>query len=117
MPNTATGSLGERETARYLEAHGYEIVARNFRTRFGEIDLVAKDSRYLVFVEVKTRDTGAIGHPFEFITAAKQRKVILAAKAYLMKFPSALQPRFDAAAVFTENGAVLRVEYLENAFC
>ncbi len=116
MPNTVTGALGEQAAASYLEKRGYEIVARNFRSRFGEIDLVAQNDRFLAFVEVKTRDEEGIGHPFAFITSAKQKKVIRAAQYYLLRFPTALQPRFDAAAVFTSDGKVARMEYLENAF-
>ncbi len=116
MPNTVTGALGEQRTAKYLEERGYEIVARNFRCRFGEIDIIAKNDRYLAFVEVKTRDVDGLGHPFAFITPAKQRKVVRAAQYYLQRFPTALQPRFDAAAVYTEAGRAERIEYLENAF-
>lgn len=108
--------LGEQLTAEYLEEKGYEIVERNFKCRFGEIDVIAQNDRYLAFVEVKTRSADGLSHPFEAITPSKRAKVIKTAQYYLINHETNLQPRFDAAAVFTENGALVKIEYLENAF-
>ena len=99
-----------------LEEKGYEIVERNFKCRFGEIDVIAQNDRYLAFVEVKTRSADGLSHPFEAITPSKRAKVIKTAQYYLINHETNLQPRFDAAAVFTENGALVKIEYLENAF-
>lgn len=112
MPNTGSGRLGEQLTAEYLEEKGYEIVGRNF----GEIDVIAQNDRYLAFVEVKTRSADGLSHPFEAITPSKRAKIIKTAQYYLINHETNLQPRFDAAAVFTENGALVKIEYLENAF-
>ena len=101
---------------KYLEEKGYEIVERNFKCRFGEIDVIAQNDRYLAFVEVKTRSADGLSHPFEAITPSKRAKVIKTAQYYLINHETNLQPRFDAAAVFTENGALVKIEYLENAF-
>ena len=72
MPNTGSGRLGEQLTAEYLEEKGYEIVERNFKCRFGEIDVIAQNDRYLAFVEVKTRSADGLSHPFEAITPSKR---------------------------------------------
>lgn len=111
-----TGGAGEQAVAGQLRKSGYTILERNFRCRFGEIDIIAQNSQYIVFVEVKTRSEKAAYSPLEAITAAKRRKILLTAQLYLQQKPSGRQPRFDAAAVFTENGQVIRTEYLENAF-
>ena len=105
MPNTGSGRLGEQLTAEYLgRKKGYEI------------DVIAQNDRYLAFVEVKTRSADGLSHPFEAITPSKRAKVIKTAQYYLINHETNLQPRFDAAAVFTENGALVKIEYLENAF-
>lgn len=116
MPN-GTGKAGESHIAAYLEARGYRILKRNFRCRFGEIDIIAENGQYLAFVEVKTRDAGAMVKPFEAITPEKQRKIVLTAGLYLTQHQkSHLQPRFDAAAVYTRMGKIVGEDYLENAF-
>ena len=116
MPETMTGKLGEHYTQEYLKRKGYEIVEANFRSRFGEIDIIAKNDKYIAFVEVKTRKQDGLSHPFESITPSKRAKVIKTAQFYLMRYPSNLQPRFDAAAVFTKDGELQKIEYIENAF-
>lgn len=116
MPETVTGKLGEHYTQLYLKRKGYEIVDANFKSRFGEIDIIAKNDKYIAFVEVKTRKADGLSHPFESITSSKRAKVIKTAQFYLMRYPSKLQPRFDAAAVFTKDGELQKIEYIENAF-
>lgn len=113
---TASGKAGEEHMAQWLENHGYQVLAQNFHSRFGEIDIVASRPPYIVFVEVKTRAKGALVSPFEAITPQKQRKIIATAMEYLQRNPSNLQPRFDAAAVYLEGGCIVGEEYLENAF-
>ena len=100
MPNTASGGAGERFAAEYLRKKGYRIAAVNFRCRFGEIDIVAENGRYIAFVEVKTRGAGRFTHPFEAITPGKRARIVKTAQFYLLGHPTGLQPRFDAAAVF-----------------
>ena len=116
MPNTGSGKIGERFAAEYLQKSGFEILCMNFKCRFGEIDVIARNESYLVFVEVKTRRTGSTAHPFESITPGKRAKVVKTAQYYLLSHPTALQPRFDAAAVFVQDGVPEKIEYLENAF-
>lgn len=116
MPNTGTGKIGEHYTAEYLKEMGYELLELNFKSRFGEIDIIARNEKYLAFVEVKTRRTDGLTHPFEAITPGKRVKIIKTAQFYLLHHPTELQPRFDAAAVFTQDGELQKLEYLENAF-
>ena len=113
----AAGDRGEAEVARYLRKKGYTLLASQWRCRFGELDLVARDRRGTVcFVEVKLRSTGSIGLPREFVDARKQERLRTAAAAYLSTHNIDAPARFDVAEVYAENDGTLRVEYLENAF-
>jgi len=82
-PRQALGRRGERFAERYLERAGLRIIARRFRLRCGEIDLIALDGECVVFVEVKTRRSGAYGLPGESVTPSKQRKISRVALAFL----------------------------------
>ena len=113
---TDSGKAGEDYIARWLEERGYHILARNYHSRFGEIDIIAQQGPYLAFVEVKAREENSLVSPFESITPQKQRKILATAKAYLQRHPCDLQPRFDAAAVYLKNGKIVGEDYLENAF-
>lgn len=114
------GGYGESRAAAHLRERGYDIVAANFRTRFGEVDVIAADKRYLLFVEVKTRRSASFALPRESVTKQKQRRIILAAQAYLAQHPTQLQPRFDVVEVMVrEQGGALSVaslNHIENAF-
>ncbi len=114
-----SGSLGEAYAARLLEQKGYRILARNFRIRLGELDLVAQKGEILAFVEVKTRAANSLTRPCAAVTIAKQRKLILTAQAYLSRYPADLQPRFDVIEIVTETAPPFRVRealHIENAF-
>lgn len=79
----AFGDDGEAYAARFLTAKGMRVVARQFRTRYGEIDLIALDGNEVVFVEVKTRRSAAFGYPEESVTRAKLAKIVHCAETYL----------------------------------
>lgn len=111
-----SGPAGERYAARMLKKLGYKVIARNFRSRFGEIDIIAENRQYIIFVEVKTRKRDSMVSPLEAVTYSKQRKIILTAEAFLRSCPTNLQPRFDVAAVETEQGKIVGWELYENAF-
>jgi putative endonuclease len=117
-PRHHLGALGERLAAQHLERLGYEVVARNHRTRFGELDLVACDRSALVFVEVKTRR--GTGRPWDNLDARKQVQVRRMAAAYLAEVrdrPSRDELRFDAIGVsFDAAGRLLALDHLEGAF-
>ncbi len=110
------GRRGEELAAAYLADQGYTLVARNYHSRYGEIDLIAENGVYLAFVEVKTRRGQRFSAPREAVTPAKQRRIRDTALCYLEARPTALQPRFDVAEVYLSQDGQGRVEYFENAF-
>ena len=113
-----SGAFGEAYAAAYLEQHRCKIEARNFHSRFGEIDVIASNTKYLIFLEVKTRAADAMVRPLEAVTLSKQRKIIKTAQYYLLRFPTQLQPRFDVMGIVcgADGRSVLHSTYLKNAF-
>jgi putative endonuclease len=111
-----TGEIGEALAADYLSRSGYRIVARNYRCRFGEIDIVAREGDTLVFVEVKSRRSGAYGDPLLAVGHSKQKKISRIALHYLSEKGLGQCPaRFDVVAVqWRPEGP--RVELIRNAF-
>lgn len=108
---------GENVAARYLERLGYAIVARNARTRWGEIDLVAKDAETWVFVEVKTRRSERYGYGAEAVTFHKQRHIIRMAQILLARYQAFEAPaRFDVVEVKLAPDRAPEVRHLPNAF-
>jgi putative endonuclease len=98
--NRLLGDRGERLAVRHLKRAGMKIVARNYRNRFGEIDIIARDGQSLVFVEVKTRKSNAAGTPLEAVDETKQAKIIQVAEAYLKQRPLADRSvRFDVIGI------------------
>ena len=90
----------------------------NYSCRFGEIDVIAEDRKFLVFVEVKLRKNAAFAQAREFVTSAKQQRVITAAQLWLSQNPTEKQPRFDVIEVYApdgENGKI-QINHIENAF-
>ncbi|MCR5825357.1 MAG: YraN family protein [Oscillospiraceae bacterium] len=119
MMGKERGDWGEARVAEYLRAQGCALLAANYRCRFGEIDLIARDGDMLCFVEVKLRDRVDYGLPREFVTATKQRRLRLTAQHYLATHNPDALCRFDVAEVYTDrdfNPAATRVVYLKNAF-
>lgn len=110
------GKYGEIIAANYLRKKHYKLYDVNYRTRFGEIDLIVTKGKYIIFVEVKTRSERSIASPAEFVDFAKQKKIISAAESFLASNPTKLQPRFDIIEVFFENHSLKSVKHLENAF-
>lgn len=111
------GLRGEDIAVQYLEALGFSIVLRNFRSRFGEIDLIAKDGDTIVFVEVKCRKSRSFGQAVEQITRGKQRKIMKTAGEYLQKCGApGSKVRFDVLAIDVLPGGAERVEQIKGAF-
>lgn len=110
------GRWGEEEAERYLRRQGMTIVERNFRTPVGEIDIIARQGKILIFVEVKTRRSLAFGTPQEAVGRTKQRQIVRTAQWYLGNGQGkGLQPRFDVIAVRPgESGAT--IEHIVDAF-
>ena len=119
MANVSKGAAGEVLAARFLRDKGYRIVAANVRSRFGEIDIIAADPRYIVFVEVKARGEDAIYAPREAVTFQKQRRITATAALWLQQHPTSLQPRFDVIEVVTRRGKpmeVVEIDHLMGAY-
>ncbi len=112
----ATGKAGEEYTVQWLKKHGYSILVRNYHSRFGEIDIIARDAQYIVFVEVKTRKSNTMVSSLEAVSQRKQQKILLTAQQYLLCYPSKLQPRFDVAAVTSLGDELFGLKYYSNAF-
>ena len=94
------GQSGEDTAARYLIGLGYAILERNFKTRFGEVDIVARDGVTTVYVEVKRRETPEHGSAAEYVSPSKMRKVVGAARIYAAKHGLSESPtRFDVIAI------------------
>ena len=105
-PRSQLGARGEEIAAAHLTRAGLRVVARNFRTRRGEVDIVAQDSETLVFVEVRTRRTASFGSPEESVTARKRQRVVLVAQQYLQERGLESRPwRVDVVAVLLRRGA------------
>jgi len=116
LARQALGLDGEDIACRALEARGYRILARRYRTRIGEIDVVARQGACMVFVEVKTRRDGRFGDPAAAVTAEKQRRLAVMASDYLARHRLERAPaRFDVVAVTTADGRP-RVEVIVDAF-
>lgn len=110
------GQLGEKLALKYLEKEGYEILDRNFRTRAGELDIVAKDGGILVFVEVKTRSSRAFGLPQEAVDFRKQNKIIRMALEYMREKRVYGTWRVDVVAVEMDQSRKLKnIELIRNA--
>lgn len=123
------GDFGEKAAAKYLSRKGYSIKARNLRIARYEVDLLAEDKRYLVFVEVKSRtvpylsadgDTPFSITPAMAVNKEKQRRLVAAARMYLAGHPSEKQPRLDVIEVYLQKTGssfkVLKIHHIENAF-
>lgn len=119
MDSREKGNWGEDKAASYMKRHGYKIVARNCRYRQGEIDIVAEKNELIVFVEVKTRKNSDYAEAREFVTSAKQQRVIAAAQLWMQQNDCEKQPRFDVIEVYSlygEKGLNIKINHLENAF-
>lgn len=116
--NQATGQQGEQAAADYLLRSGYKILERNFRSRGGEVDIVARDRQgCIAFVEVKTRRSLAYGLPQQAVTTRKQRQISKGALSWLSRNRlHDCSARFDVIAVLLQNGAEPQLEHIINAF-
>ncbi len=117
--NNLGGAWGEALAAEYLRRKHYTLVAAGYRCRFGEIDLIVKDRKNLVFVEVKLRKTDQFALAREYVDRRKQDKIRVTASVYLSKNPTKLQPRFDVIEIYTPQGSMTEkpeIHHLEGAF-
>ena len=119
-----TGNIGEDAAAKFLRKHGYRILERNYAELGAEIDIIAKNREYYVFVEVKTR---TLGHqspkeprPASSVTPEKQRKIIKCAACFLGRYPEKPRVSFDVIEVYIEDGQIgvkiKEIKHIQNAF-
>lgn len=117
--NNLSGAWGEALAAEYLQKKRYKVIATNYRSRFGEIDLIAVNRKYLVFVEVKLRKSDQFASAREFVDRRKQERIKTTAAMYLSEFPTELQPRFDVIEIYAPEGTATQnpeICHLEDAF-
>jgi putative endonuclease len=115
-PLDVLGQRGENLAARHLRNQGYKILIRNFRCEVGEVDIIARDGRSLVFVEVKTR-ADEEPTPEAQVNAAKRHQLTKAAKHYLSRYGSPQPPaRFDVVAIVWPTGREAKIRHTPNAF-
>ena len=113
------GAWGESLAADFLRKKRYKILAQGFHSRFGEIDLIATNRKYIVFVEVKLRRSAGFAQAFEYVDRYKQDKLRTTAEIYLSEYPSTLQPRFDVVEIYAPEGIDTRspeIHHMEDAF-
>lgn len=113
------GRWGEDKAAEYLRDKGFCLLEANWRSRFGEIDLIASDGTYLCFVEVKLRRSAEYGTAAAAVNRRKQEKLRITAELYLVRHPTRLQPRFDVIEIYAPRGVEEQkpeIRHWENAF-
>ncbi len=105
--------------AEYLRKKHWQILAAGYRSRFGEIDLIAQNKKYLIFVEVKLRKSRDFAAAREYVDRRKQDRIRVTASVYLSQNPTQLQPRFDVIEIYAPAGVNTQtpeINYMEDAF-
>jgi len=111
------GKIGEALALKYLKRHKYKIIEQNYKSRYGEIDIIAKDKDVLVFIEVKTRQSTEFGLPQESVDIRKQRQIAKVALIYLAKMNiQEIDCRFDIVAITYLPNQKPKIELIKNAF-
>ncbi len=110
------GSEGESLALRFLKRKGYTILARNYQTRIGEIDIIAKDGETVVFIEVKTRSSDTFAAPFESVNVTKRMKMRNVASLFLKKHSPELPARFDVISVTRNGKGQVSIHHIRDAF-
>jgi putative endonuclease len=119
VAGVSKGAAGEVLAARFLREKGYQVIGANYRTRQGEIDIIACDRTYILFVEVKTREEDSLFAPREAVTAEKQRRIVAASLRYLQERPTTLQPRYDVIEIITRKNRPMDVvewDHIQGAY-
>lgn len=113
------GAWGETVAGEYLRKKHYKLLALNYCSRFGEIDLIAKSGKYIVFVEVKLRKSANFAQARDYVDRRKQERIRATASIYLSQNPTKLQPRFDVIEIYAPEGVQTprpEICHLEDAF-
>lgn len=117
--NNLLGAWGELQAAEFLRKKRYQLVAAGYRCRFGEIDLIVCNRKYLVFVEVKTRKGNDFAEAMEYVDQKKRERLHTTAALYLSQNPTGLQPRFDVIEIYAPDGTQTKkplINHVEDAF-
>lgn len=117
--NNIVGAWGEALAADFLKKKGCKLVASGYRCKFGEIDLIVQNKKYLMFVEVKLRKSSSFADAREFVDFHKQNRLRSTAQLYLSSNPTKLQPRFDVIEIYAPDGTATKeptITYIEDAF-
>lgn len=120
MEKSVLGKIGEDLVADYVRKKGMLVFRQNYRTKFGEIDVIAEDETHIIFIEVKTRDENYVVSGAEAVDKEKQRRIRMSAALFMQKMPVDMEPRFDVAEVIVKNLADGKkgysLNYIEDAF-
>lgn len=117
--NNLSGAWGEALALEYLRKKKYIVEAAGYRSRFGEIDLIVRNKKYLVFVEVKLRKSDKFAQALEFVDTHKQERLRKTALCYLSGHSTDLQPRFDVIEIYAPQGTMTKkpeIRHMEDAF-
>lgn len=117
--NNTVGAWGEAKAAEYLRKKRYTVVASGYHSRFGEIDLIVCNRKFIAFVEVKTRKSADFACAVEYVDRKKQERIRTTASIYLSQNPTNLQPRFDVIEIYAPEGVDTvrpKITHLEDAF-
>ena len=117
--NNIAGAWGEALAAEYLRKKRYKLVAAGYRCRYGEIDLIVQNRKYLVFTEVKLRRSANFARALEYVDSRKQDRIRSTALMYLSENPTELQPRFDVIEIYAPDGVNTlhpEIHHMEDAF-
>lgn len=111
------GEKGEKQAARYLKKKGYKIITANYRCKYGEIDLIARDADMLIFIEVKTRTSTDFGDPASAVDYRKQQQISKVAHHYLITHHNDdVDARFDVISILSPRGQKTEIEHITDAF-
>lgn len=116
MKNIFIGNLGEKAACSYLKKHKYNILCKNYKKRYGEIDIIASKTDVVSFIEVKTRKNSDFGRACEAVTKTKQDKIIKTAYTYIAEKKLDCNYSFDVIEIYHENGKIKEIEHIINAF-
>ncbi len=116
MTSRLTGARGEQAAARYLRDNGYALLAANYRTKAGEIDIIAEKGKYICFIEVKSRQEGGYLPPRDAVSQKQQQRIADCAEIYMAYRKTKLMPRFDIVEVLMSGDRIAGVNHIEGAF-
>jgi len=114
--SSTLGVKGESKAAEYLKGKGYKIRHRNWKTGKLEVDIIAENSDYVVFAEVKTRTEGFLGELNDIVTKEKQKLIVLAADSYIRKYDITRESRFDVILIVAKGQSFEIEQHIEDAF-